>query len=361
MSKKSEAEMTVNDLVSAVAAVDEGVRQSARDRHAQLAKPPGSLGRLEELGAQLAAISGTCPPPVPTSPTVVIAAADHGVHAQGVSDWPQEVTQAMVATMATGGAAVNAFAAAVGAGVSVVDVGTVRTGPWTSTVPDGVVDARVRAGTRDLASAPAMTLGECASAIVTGAEVAGDLLADGCDLLVTGEVGLTNTTASACLYAAFCGVPAADVVGKGANITHDRDARKLAVVEQALARHGSERDPLRTLASLGGLELAALVGVMLAGAAARVPVIVDGVIAGASAVAATNLCPDLAAYLIPGHTSAEVGGELLAKQLGVSPLLDLGLRLGEGTGALLAVPLVQAAARVLNDMADISDVTASDG
>lgn len=344
--------MTVDYLVQAVTAADEDARQAAHDRQAQLAKPPGSLGRLEDLGAQLAAISGACPPPAPSSPSVVVAAADHGVHAQGVSDWPQAVTQAMVATMANGGAAVNAISSAVGARVTVVDVGTLRTGE----APDGVVDARVRAGTRDLATAPAMTTDECAESIAAGAQAARRLVADGCDLLVTGEVGLTNTTASACLYAAFCDVPAADVVGKGANVTHDRDARKLAVVEQALVRHGDERDPLRTLASLGGLEHAALVGVMLASAAARVPVIVDGVIAGAAAVAAVRLCPDLASYLIPGHTSAEVGGELLAKDLGTTPLLDLGLRLGEGTGALLAVPLVQAAARVLMDMARLDDV-----
>lgn len=347
--------MTVNDLVAAVAGADEDAQEAAFQRHAQLAKPPGSLGRLEELGAQLAGISGMCPPPVPSSPKVVVAAADHGVHAQGVSDWPQDVTQGMVATMATGGAAVNAIATTVGAEVVVLDVGTVRTGP----APEDVVDARVRSGTRDLVESPAMTLDECKRAVAAGAGLAARLVAGGCDLIVSGEVGLTNTTASACLYAALTGVPAEDVVGKGANVTHDRTARKLAVVERALVRHGDDRDPLRTLASLGGLEHAALVGVMLAGAAARVPVVVDGVIAGAAAVVAVQLCPTAADYLIPGHTSAEVGGELLAKQLGVTPLLDLGLRLGEGTGALLAVPIVQAAARVLTDMADLSSVIAA--
>lgn len=348
---------TVTELLESVAAIDDDAADAATTRHAALAKPPNSLGRLEELGAQLAAIAGACPPPVPLSPAAIVAAADHGVHAQGISDWPQDVTTLMVKTMASGGAAVNAIADSVGAGVTVIDAGIL------APTPDGAIAAKVRAGTRDITVEPATTNDECTAAILAGAQAAGERISAGADLLVTGEVGIGNTTASACLYAAFTGVDPSDVVGKGANNDHSRTARKVEVVETALARHREHDDPhapLTTLASLGGLEHAALVGVLLAGAAARVPVIVDGVIAGAAAIAAVEICPDVAGYLIPGHTSAELGGELLAKRLNATPLLDLGMRLGEGTGALLAVPVVQAAARILTNMATLEDVLTSE-
>jgi nicotinate-nucleotide--dimethylbenzimidazole phosphoribosyltransferase len=253
--------------------------------------------------------------------------------------------------MTSGGAAVNAIADTVGANVTVVDTGVL------TPTPEGAIDAKVRPGTRDLTVEPAMTTDECTAAILAGARAASDRLAAGANLLVTGEVGIGNTTASACLYAAFTGVEPSDVVGKGANNDHTRTPRKVEVVEAALTRHSqADTDALGTLASIGGLEHAALVGVMLAGSAAHVPVIVDGVIAGAAAIAAVEICPDVAGYLIPGHSSAETGGELLAKHLKTTPLLDLGMRLGEGTGALLAVPIVQAAATVLANMATLDDV-----
>jgi nicotinate-nucleotide--dimethylbenzimidazole phosphoribosyltransferase len=342
----------LDELINAIDIADASAAAAARDRHRRLAKPPDSLGRLEELGATLAAISGQCPPPIPLSPSVVVAAADHGVHAQGVSDWPQSVTAAMVATIALGGAAVNAIAATVGARVTVVDVGTLGTGA----VPDGVRDERVRAGTRDISVEPAMTVTECLAAINVGCRTARELMAAGSDLLVLGEVGISNTTASACLFAAFTGAAAADVTGKGANLDHGRTPRKRAIVQAALVRHGVDRDPLSTLASLGGLEHAALVGVMLAGAAARVPVVVDGVVASAAALAAVTLCSAVSGYVIPGHASAEPGGHILATRLGQDVLINLGMRLGEGTGALLAVPMVQAAARVLAEMSMLDDV-----
>ena len=347
--------MTLDELVRAVRPVDAAATAAARERHTKLAKPPGSLGRLEELGAQLAGIAGRCPPPVPTVPTVVVAAGDHGVHARGVSDWPQSVTSAMVSTVAAGGAAVNAIAGAVGATVTVVDVGTLATdGP-----PPGVRDRRIRAGTRDLTTEPALTVSEATAAIEAAAEVAADLVASGTDLLVTGEVGIANTTASACLIAALTDADPEAVTGRGANLDDTRTSRKVDAIKTALSRHGTDRDPLGVLASLGGLEHAALVGVVLAGAAARVPVVVDGVISGAAALAAVALCPDAAGYLIPGHESAEPGGLALSRRLDRPPLIDLGLRLGEGTGALLAVPLVRSAAAVLTDMATLDSVVGS--
>ncbi|HEX6329505.1 MAG TPA: nicotinate-nucleotide--dimethylbenzimidazole phosphoribosyltransferase, partial [Jiangellaceae bacterium] len=190
----------IDDLIRSVAPVDARAAAAARERHDRLAKPPGSLGRLEDLGVQLAAISGRCPPPVPASPVVIVAAADHGVHGQGVSDWPQAVTAAMVATVAAGRASVNAIARAVGSSVAVLDVGTVQ-----GAAVEGVRSARIAGGTRDVTKEPAMTLDECRAAIAAGAETARDLIAGGADLIATGDLGIANTTTSAGLIAAFAG------------------------------------------------------------------------------------------------------------------------------------------------------------
>lgn len=335
-----------------VPAVDAAVAATAAARHDRLAKPPGSLGRLEVLGARLAAIAARCPPPVPVRPAVVVAAADHGVHAQGISDWPQAVTGVMIDTVASGRAAVNAIARTVGAEVVVVDLGTLRSGP----VPPGVLDARVRAGTADLTREPAMSVAEADAALAAGARVARDLLTDGVDLLVLGDLGIGNTTASACLIAAFTGGAPAAVTGTGANRDDRRLARKIDVVTAALRRHGHGRQPLELLASLGGLEHAALVGVILAAASARIPVVLDGVITNAAALVAVACVPETGGYLVAGHASTEPGAAVALAQLGLRPLLDLDLRLGEGTGGLLAVPLVQAAARLLSEVAALDEV-----
>ena len=345
----------IEELVRSVVPVHEAASALAHERHDRLAKPPRSLGRLEELGVQLAAISGRCPPPVPASPAVIVAAADHGVHAQGVSDWPQAVTTAMVATVAAGRASVNAIARAVGARVTVLDVGTVS-----GAAIDGARNARIAAGTRDLTKEPAMTADECRAAIVAGAAAARDLVARGADLLATGDLGIANTTASACLIAALTGAAPAEVTGRGANLDDTRTPRKVQVIEAALARHGTDREPLPTLASLGGLEHAALVGVMLACASARVPVVLDGVIADAAALAAVALCPELGGYLIAGHASAEPGARRALAALELPALIDLGMRLGEGTGSALAIPIVQAAARVLGEVERAGGVEGSE-
>jgi nicotinate-nucleotide--dimethylbenzimidazole phosphoribosyltransferase len=341
------------ELAADVEPVDEDAAGAARTRHAGLAKPPGSLGRLEELGATLAAIAGRCPPPVPAGPAVVVAAADHGVHAQGVTPWPQAVTAAMVGAMSDGVASVNALAAAVGARVTVLDVGVA--GPPSQ--HPSVRRARVRDGTADLSTGPAMSRDEAAAAVLAGAGVAEELIAAGVDLLVTGDMGIANTTASACLVAAFTGRPAAEVTGPGAGADDRMRAHKLDVIERALALHRPDpADPLGVLAAVGGLEHAALAGLILTAAAERLPVVLDGVIADAAALAAVALAPAAAGYLIAGHRSTEPGASIALAALGLDPLLDLGLRLGEGTGALCAVPLVTGAARVLNQVAAITDL-----
>lgn len=313
------------------------------------AKPPGSLGRIETLATRVAAITGTCPPDVPQNPAVVVFAGDHGVVADGASAWPSDVTGFMVETMAGGGAAINAFAATVGASVSLVDVGVAAD----LSHLDAVVDAKVRAGTASLASGPAMTRDEALTAIGVGAAAARVTIEDGGDLLVGGDMGIGNTTPSAALIAWFTGQPAGVLVGPGAGSDESGMARKRAIIEAAMARIAGDADPLDVLAEIGGLEIAALVGFHLGAAAARVPVIVDGVIAGAALCVADALAPGTASRVIAGHRSTEPAATAALDHLGLHPVLDLDLRLGEGTGACLAVPMVQAACRALRDMADL--------
>jgi nicotinate-nucleotide--dimethylbenzimidazole phosphoribosyltransferase len=328
--------------------VDIAAAQAAAVLHNQLTKPPGSLGRLEMTGVQLAGIAGRCPPPVPEPVTVAVFAADHGVVAEGVTAWPQEVTAQMVANFCAGGAAINVLARHAGAEVIVVDVGVAT--PIGSDTP-GLVQRLVRPGTGNLAVEPAMTPEEARSALDVGADIAAEAVVRGTRMLVTGDMGIGNTTASAAVIAAVTGLPAAAVTGRGAGADDDVLARKAEVVEQARQRVPAGADPLLVLAELGGLEIAALAGFIVGGAASRLPVVVDGVIAAAAALIATALVPDAVGYLIAGHRSSEPGATAALSHLGIEPLLDLQMRLGEGSGATLAVPLVQAAAKVLGEMA----------
>jgi len=347
------AEARVRALAARVTRVDASAAQAARRHTDSLRKPPGSLGALEDVGVRLAAISGACPPPVPAQPAVVVAAADHGVWARGVSPWPQEVTAAMVASFCTGDAAVNAVAATVGARVAVLDVGVA------GTLPDHprLHRARVRAGTADLSRGSAMTRNDAAMAVLAGAELAADLVAGGTDLLVTGDMGIANTTAAACMVAAFTGAQAQAVTGRGAAGDDAVLAAKTAVVAEALARHEPDpADPLGVLAAVGGLEHAAIAGVLLAAAAASVPLVLDGLASVAAALAAVALAPALGERLLAGTRSPEPGASVALTALGLAPLLDLGLRLGEGTGGLLAIPLVVASARVLAEMGTLSSL-----
>ena len=332
--------------VANLVAPDEAARAEAMAHHLRLTKPPGSLGRLESLGAQLCAISAEMPPPVPTPAAVAVFAGDHGVHAEGVTPWPQEVTAQMVANFLGGGAAINVFARQLGATVVVVDVGVAA--PLDAAA--GLLDRKVRLGTANLAAGPAMTVAEATRALDVGAEVAADLVAAGHRVLVTGDMGIANTTPSAVLIAAFSGRTAARVTGRGTGIDDETLVAKTAVVESAAARvKGWE--PLDVLAEVGGLEIAALAGFIVGAAAERVPVIVDGVIAGAALLTAAQLAPGCLGYAVAGHRSVEPGATVVLETLGLEPLVDLDLRLGEGTGACLALPLVEAAARVLGEMA----------
>ena len=332
-----------------VAPLDDEAMAAATERHLSLTKPPGSLGRLEALGIQLAGISGHTVPPVPRPAAVAVFAADHGVHAKGVSPWPQEVTTQMVANFVGGGAAINVLARQAGADVVVVDVGVAGDLPRS----EGLVDRKVARGTADLSSGPAMTPAQARAALDAGAEVAAELVAAGNRCLLTGDMGIANTTASTALIVALADRRATEITGRGAGLPQDDVPRKVAVVAAAAAR-ATERhhgDPLATLAELGGFEHAALAGYMVAGAALGVPVVVDGVIAAAALLVASQLVPGVEASAIAGHRSVEPGSAAVLETLGLVPVLDLELRLGEGTGAALAYPVVEAAARVLREMA----------
>ncbi|POM27716.1 Nicotinate-nucleotide--dimethylbenzimidazole phosphoribosyltransferase [Actinomadura rubteroloni] len=349
----------IEETLAAIVPPDEAAIRDARALQARLTKPPGSLGALEDLSVRLAGLAGTCPPPLPAPAAVAIFAADHGVHARGVSPWPQEVTAQMVANFLAGGAVVNAFAAQTGATVTVVDVGVAADLP---TAP-GLQDRKIARGTADLSAGPAMTADQARAALEAGIEVARGLVADGARCLVTGDMGIANTTASAALIAAYTGRPAEQVTGLGTGIDPATHARKIEIVRDALGRLPASAGPLEILAEVGGLEHAALAGFILGGAAQRVPVVLDGVIAGAAALAAAALAPGVVGACVAGHRSAEPGHSAALAHLGLEPLVDLGLRLGEGTGAVLALPLVQSAVRVLHEVAtfDSAGVTGKDG
>jgi nicotinate-nucleotide--dimethylbenzimidazole phosphoribosyltransferase len=336
------------ETVEAVEPAGADARAAAAERLDRMTKPRGSLGDVEDIAVTLAGIAGACPPPLPEPAAVAVFAADHGVHAQGVTPWPQEVTAQMVGNFLAGGAVVNAFARRVGAEVCVVDVGVAAP---LDPVP-GLVPRRIADGTADMTAGPALTREQARAAVEVGIETARDLVAAGNRCLVTGDMGIANTTAAAALICAFTGAPAEEVTGRGTGIDDAMLAHKTAVVAAALALHRPDpADPIGVLAAFGGLEHAALAGYVLGAAALRVPVLLDGVNAGAAALAAAALSPHVTAFCVAGHLSAEPGHRRALAHLGLKPLLDMRMRLGEGTGALLALPVVQGAAQALQDVA----------
>jgi nicotinate-nucleotide--dimethylbenzimidazole phosphoribosyltransferase len=337
--------------------VDTEAGSAAAEYHDRLTKPRGSLGRLEEIGIRLCAIAGSCPPPVPEPATVAVFAGDHGVVAEGVTPWPQEVTAQMVANFCGGGAAINVLARHAGADVVVVDVGVATIIPTDS---DALVRRNVRRGTRNLAVEPAMTTEEAEAALAVGVDVARRAVSGGARMLVTGDMGIGNTTPAAALIAACTGRTAAEVTGRGTGIDDAMFDRKRLVIERALSRIPPQAEPLTVLAEVGGLEIAALCGFVIGAASEQVPVVVDGVIAAAAALVAVAFAPEVVGYLYGGHRSSEPGSSAVLLELGLSPVLDLGMRLGEGSGAVLAVPTVQAAAKILREMATFDSAGVSD-
>jgi nicotinate-nucleotide--dimethylbenzimidazole phosphoribosyltransferase len=351
----TEAAGAFADAAAAVRPLDEVAARAAAERHDRLTKPRGSLGRLEALGIHLAAIAGEVPPPVPAPAAVAVFAADHGVVAEGVTPWPKEVTAQMVANFVAGGAAISVLARRFDARVLVVDVGV----DADLAPAPGLRLAKVRRGSANLAREPAMTLDEVDRCLDVGAAVAAELTAAGAACIVTGEMGIGNTTASAALIGALTGNGAAAVTGRGTGVDDSTLARKVAVVERALSRVAAAgidaSDPRALLAELGGLEIAALAGFVVGGVAARLPVVGDGVIALAAIAVAEAIVPGVRASCIAGHRSTEPAAALALRHLDLEPVLDLGMRLGEGTGACLALPVLEAAARVLAEMATFDE------
>ncbi|XUZ94752.1 nicotinate-nucleotide--dimethylbenzimidazole phosphoribosyltransferase [Streptomyces araujoniae] len=346
----------LQETISAIRPLDAKALGEAWERQKRMTKPAGALGMLEIISAQLSGLSRMCPPPIPEPAAVAIFAGDHGVHAQGVTAWPQEVTAQMVANFLGGGAVCNAFAAQVGAEVCVVDVGVATDLPATP----GLLPRKVRKGTADFTTGPALTREDVLAAIEVGIETARDLVAAGNKALLTGEMGIANTTASAALICVYTGIDASEVTGRGTGINDEMHARKVDVVRRALDLHQPDpADPIGVLAAVGGLEHAAMVGFLLGGASLRTPVVLDGVSAGAAALVARAIAPEALAACIAGHRSAEPGHVAALNKLGLRPLVDLDLRLGEGTGALLALPIVQSAARAMHEVAtfDAAGVT----
>jgi nicotinate-nucleotide--dimethylbenzimidazole phosphoribosyltransferase len=344
--------------IVAIPAFDDAAAEAARAHQDRLCKPRRSLGRLEDLAAWYAGARGQFPLRPPARIELYVFAADHGVVEEGVSAWSSSVTAAMVGNFLAGGAAVCQLARGAGVALTVVDAGVagdLSALPQPADRRARYVAAKVRAGTGNLARTVAMERPEAEAALALGRRLAAAAAAAGCDLLCAGEMGIGNTTAASALLCALAGVVPADAVGRGAGLDDAAVAHKVDVVRCALERHRPRpADPLGTLAAVGGLEIAAMAGLMLGGAAARVPVVVDGFIAGAAALVAVALAPEVRPYLLLSHRSAERGAARLAAALGLEPLLDLGLRLGEGSGAILAAELVRHAVRLQADMATFS-------
>jgi nicotinate-nucleotide--dimethylbenzimidazole phosphoribosyltransferase len=339
-----------------IPSLDLAAQSAARVRQDTLTKPPGSLGRLEELSIQLAAIIGQSQPSVARK-AVIVMAGDHGVTAEGVSAYPAEVTPQMVLNFLHGGAAINVLARQAGARVVVVDIGVAS-----DLAPQpGLEIRKVAGGTRNMALGPAMTRAQAEEAITIGIQVVEAEIAKGLDLVATGDMGIGNTTASAAIVATLTGQPVARVTGRGTGVDDAGLARKVVVIERALALNQPDpHDPLDVLSKVGGLEIAGLVGVILGAAAQRLPVVIDGFISGAAALVAVKVAPEVKPYLIAAHQSVEIGHRILLEHLGLRPLLDLDLRLGEGTGAALAFHLIEAAARILNEMATFGEAGVSE-
>ena len=329
---------------------------NAKKRQDVLTKPTGSLGRLEELSIQIAGIQAKSMPQIKQK-AVIVMAADHGVAAQGTSAYPQEVTTQMVLNFLRGGAGINVISRQVGARVIIVDMGVAG-----KLEPNpGLVSRRIAAGTQDMSKGPAMSLSQATQALETGIEIVTGEIKKGLDIVGTGDMGIGNTTASSAICAVMLGETIAKVTGRGTGLDDKQLQHKIAIINEALTLNKPDASkPMDVLAKVGGFEIGGLAGVMLGAASHRIPVVIDGFISGAAALVAVGLCPRVKDYLIAGHCSVEPAHKLLLKDLGLRPLLDLEMRLGEGTGAALAMSIAETSVRILAEMATFSEAGVSD-
>ena len=349
--------MRLEEILQEIQPLDEAAMQSARARQDTLTKPRGSLGRLEELSIQLAGITA-CPLPSVERKTAIVMAADHGVTSEGVSAYPAEVTPQMVANFLRGGAAINVLARQADARVVIVDMGVA------SEIEDAIgelVTCKIGLGTANLVEGPAMTREQAMESIQSGIEIAETEIARGADILATGDMGIGNTTSSAAIACALMNQPPEKIAGRGTGVDDDGLRRKINVITRALdVNKPNAKDALEVLSKVGGFEIGGLTGVMLAAAANRKPILVDGFISTAAAMLAFTLIPAVRDYMIAAHVSQERGHKLMLKWLKLNPLLDLNMRLGEGTGAALAFHLIEASTRILREMATFDEAGVSD-
>ncbi len=347
--------VSLDQTIENIRAIDPAWIEAAQKRQLELTKPPGSLGRLEEIANRYAAIREDLEAEA-NHPRIVLFAADHGICEEGVSPYPQEVTAQMVLNFLRGGAAINALARAGNIELKVVDVGVRSPLP----VSKDLISRRVAPGTRNFCRETAMTAREVEAALETGIELAAEAAADGCDLLGFGEMGIGNTTSAGAIAAALTGQPVENVTGRGTGADDDCLARKRRAIGRGLALHAAEiGSPLGILQCLGGLEIAAMCGFCLGAAAYRRAVVADGFIATAAAAIAVRLCPAANGYLFASHRSAEPGHAHLLVALNQRPLLELDMRLGEGTGTALAIPILRAAVAAFTQMATFVDAGVS--
>lgn len=347
---------SLDKVLQAIKPLDKSAMTSARSRQDTLTKPQGSLGRLEDLSVQLAGIQGK-PIPRIKHKAIITMAGDHGVVMEKVGNWPQEVTAQMVYNFLRGGAGINVLARHTGAKVVVVDMGVA-----TELEPHPqLLSRKIASGTKNIALGPAMSREQATKALETGIEIVTFEAGKGLDIVGTGDMGIGNTTPSSAICAVMMKKAVAEVTGRGTGITDEQLAHKIDVIKRALEVNRPDRsDPIDVLAKVGGFEIGGLAGVMLGAAVHRVPVVIDGFISGAAALIATALSPKLKDYLIAAHVSAEAGHRLLLIHLGLTPLLDLGMRLGEGTGASLGIFLAEAATRILDEMATFPEANVSE-
>ena len=346
----------LSNIIEMIKPLDERAMAEARARQDVLTKPRGSLGRLEELSVKIAGITGKVMPRIEQK-AIVTMAGDHGVTAEGVSTYPQEVTAQMVYNFLRGGAGINVLARHIGARVVVVDMGVAANlEPHPS-----LVSKKIAFGTRNMAKEPAMSREQALRALEGGIEVINAEVTKGLDIVGVGDMGIGNTTASSAICAAITGEPIAKVTGRGTGISNEQLASKVKVIETALAVNKPDpKDAIDVLSKVGGFEIGGIAGVILGAAAQRIPVVIDGFIVSAAALIATRLCSKVKDYLIVAHVSAEAGHRVMLDYLGLKPILDLGMRLGEGTGAALTISIVEAAVKVLTEMATFTNAGISE-
>lgn len=341
----------LRETIEKIEDLDQNSMEKARERQKNLIKPPGSLGIMEEIAVQLAGIYGN-PMPEVGKKVIIVMGADHGVVSEGVSAFPQFVTAAMMPQYPLGGAGVSVLAKHVGASVTTVDVGVA--------VPvdhPGVLNRKIMPGTRNMAEGPAMTVDEAVKSIETGIEVAQDEINKGAVVLGTGDMGIGNTTASSALLAVFGGFSPQEVTGRGTGLDDKGLNQKTIAIEKAISVNKPDKnDPIDVFAKVGGLEIGGIAGTILAAAANRVPVVIDGFISCAGALVASRIAPKSVQFMIPSHISAEKAGKLMLDTIGLRPMLDMKMRLGEGTGAALAMNILDASIKIMHEMATFADI-----